>query len=257
LKKKIFLIPLLLVLLTSFFSGCSSSGGKDINTEDPEEAFRIAKRKYDKKDYVDAIDDFSFIKLKFPGTKIADEVQFYLADSYFHREEFILASYEYEMLLKNYPLSPWVPETRYKLGASYYELSPKYSLDQEFTYYAVNELKIFLEQYPTNKFASDAEKKLKELENKLAYKLFKTGELYMKMDDYKSAAIYFSTVCEEYIDSEWADDAMIGQVDALMSAKKYKDAKTVLDRFYKLFPGSNLKSKADKFKSSLKEVQSQ
>lgn len=251
LKKTSIINLLLLLILSASLYGCSSSGGNDIKTEDPEKAFNIAKRKYDKKDYVDAIDDFSFIKIKFPGTSISDKTQFYLADSYFHRNEFILAAYEYESMLKNYTLSPLIPETRYKLGLCYYHLSPKYSLDQEFTYYAIEELQLYVELYPEDKFVADAEKKLKELKDKLAYKSFKTGELYMKLNDYKAAALYFNSVYENYIDSEWADDAMLGHADALISSRKFEDAGKVLERFYKLFPKSKLKSKADSLKRSI------
>jgi outer membrane protein assembly factor BamD len=251
LKKTSIINLLLLLIFSASLYGCSSSGGNDLKTEDPEKAFSIAKRKYDKKDYLDAIDDFSFLKVKFPGTSISDKTQFYLADSYFHKDEFILAAYEYESMLKNYTLSPLIPETRYKLGLCYYNLSPKYSLDQEFTNYAIEELQLFVELYPEDKFVPDAEKKLTELRNKLAYKSFKTGELYMKLDDYKAAALYFNSVYENYIDSEWADDAMIGHADALINAKKFEEAGKVLDKFYKLFPKSKLKSKADSLKRNI------
>lgn len=250
LKKK-FILSLLIVVLSAFLYSCSSSDGSDIKTDDPEEAFKIAKAKYDNKDYLDAIEDFSFIKIKFPGTSVADKTQYYLGASYYYREEYILAAYEFENFLKNYPLSPLMPQNRYMLGLCYYNLSPKYSLDQEYTRYAIEELQLFVELYPQDKNASDAEAKLKELKDKLAYKLYRTGLLYMKLEDYKAAALYFRNVYEEYVDSDWADDAMLGQVDALINAKKTDEAKTVLERFYKLFPKSNLKSKADNFKRSL------
>jgi outer membrane protein assembly factor BamD len=251
LKKTSIINLLLLLIFSASLYGCSSSDGNDLKTEDPEKAFSIAKRKYDKKDYLDAIDDFSFLKVKFPGSSISDKTQFYLADSYFHKDEFILAAYEYESMLKNYTLSPLIPETRYKLGLCYYNLSPKYSLDQEFTNYAIEELQLFVELYPEDKFVPDAEKKLTELRDKLAYKSFKTGELYMKLDDYKAAALYFNNVYEFYIDSQWADDAMIGHADALINAKKFEEAGKVLDKFYKLFPKSKLKSKADSLKRNI------
>jgi outer membrane protein assembly factor BamD len=230
---------------------CSSSEGSDIKTDDPEKAFRIAKSKFDDKDYLDAINDFSFIKIKFPGSSVSDRAQFYLAESYFHRDEFILAAYEYESMLKNYPLSSLMPDTRYKLGLCYYNLSPKYSLDQEFTRYAIEELQLYIELYPEDKNIPDAEIKLKELKDKLAYRNYRTGVLYTKMEDYKAAAIYFKSVYDEYVDSEWADDAMVAEAEALMNSKKFEEAKKVLDRFYKLFPKSNLKSKADNLKRSL------
>jgi outer membrane protein assembly factor BamD len=249
-KRIIFLKYFLILILSAIIYSCSS-GGSSINTDDPEKAFSIAKRHFDRGDYVDAIEDFSLIKLKFPGTSVSDKAQFYLAESYFGQKEYLLSAYEYEMMLKNYPLSTLIPQTRYKLGLSYYHLSPKYSLDQEFTRYAINELQAFLELFPEDKNVNDAEAKLKELENKLAYKDFHTAELYMKLDNYRSAAIYFNNVYEQFIESEWADDAMIGHADALINMKKYTDAEKVLERFYKLFPNSKLKPKADKLKYSI------
>lgn len=250
--KKIFLINIiLLVLVPIILSGCSSTPGKDITTDDPEEALKIAKAKYDNGDYLDAIEDLSFIKIKFPGTNIADRVEFYLADSYYHKKEFILAAYEFETMLKNYPLSPLMPETRYKLGLCYFELSPKYSLDQEYTTYAINELQVFVELYPADKNVEDAQIKLHELRNKLAYRDFSTAEQYMKMDDYKSAAIYYNNVYENYIDSDYAESAMLGHAEALIDAKKNSEASKVLEKFYKLFPNSKLKSRADQLKSNL------
>ena len=77
----IFFLFLLLII-----QSCSSSGGSDIKTNDPEKAFSIAKRNYDKKDYLDAIYDFSLIKIKFSGTKIIDKAQYYLAMCYYKRE---------------------------------------------------------------------------------------------------------------------------------------------------------------------------
>ena len=251
LKKTFIFSSLIYIILSVFIYSCSSSEGSDIKTDDPEQAFRIAKRKFDDKDYLEAIDDFSLIKIKFPGSSVSDKAQFYLADSYYHREEYILAAYEYENMLKNYPLSTLLPETRYKLGLCYYNLSPKYSLDQEFTRYAVEELELYIELYPEDKNVRDAEKKLNELKDKLAYKNYRTGILYMKLDDYKAAALYFRNVYEEYVDSDWADDAMIGEADALINAKKNTEAKKVLERFYKLFPKSTLKSKADNLMRSI------
>lgn len=251
LKKTFIFSSLIYIILSVFIYSCSSSEGSDIKTDDPERAFRLAKRKYDNKDYLEAIDDFSLIKIKFPGTSVSDRAQFYLADSYYHREEYILAAYEFEGMLKNYPLSPLLPETRYKLGLCYYNLSPKYSLDQEFTNYAIDELQLYIELYPEDKNVRDAEKKLNELKGKLAYKNYRTGILYMKMDDYKAAALYFKSVYEEYVDSDWADDAMLGEAEALINAQKNDEAKRVLERFHKLFPKSTLKSKADNLMRSI------
>lgn len=249
-------LSLILVTAAVLFSACGS-GKNNIDTDDPQKAFDIAKRKYDKRDYVEAIDDFSFIKIRFPGTDISDKVQYYLASCYYYQKEYILAAYEFESFVKNFPLSPLMPDAKYMLANTYYGLSPKYSLDQQFTKEAINQYLSFIESYPQDKNVADAENKVKELRNKLAYKDFWTAELYMKTDNYKAASLYFQAVYDEYIDSDWADDAMIGHAEAYIGGRRYEDAKKVLDKFYKLFPNSNLKSKADRLSSRIKELQAE
>ncbi|HEY3251220.1 MAG TPA: outer membrane protein assembly factor BamD [Ignavibacteria bacterium] len=249
-----FTIFAFLIAAIFYLSGCSSSGSK-IDTDDPQAAFDIAKRKFDRKDYVEAIEDFSLLKIRFPGTEISDKVQFYTAESYFYQKEYLLAAYEYETFLKSYPSSLLYPEARYKLGLSYYYLSPKYSLDQEFTRFAINEFLGYIEQFPQDKNVYDAEQKIKELKNKLAFKDFSIAENYMKLDNNRSAAIYYQSVYENYIESDWADDAMVGHAEALINGRKYEDAKKVLEKFYKFFPKSNLKPKADMLNARIREGQ--
>ncbi len=238
-----------------YLTACGSSKS-DKSTDDPQKAFDIAKRKFDRGDYVDAIEDFSFIKIRFPGTTVSDKVQYYLAYSYYRQKEYLLSAYEFDSFLKNYPLSELNPDGKFMLGNAYYAMSPKFSLDQAFTKEAISEYLSFIEAYPQDKNVPEAEKKIKELRNKLAYKEFWTAELYMKLDNYKAASLYFQDVVDEYIDSDWADDAMVGQADAYINGKKYDDAKRVLDKFYKLFPNSDQKSKADRLYSRAKELQS-
>lgn len=249
-------LSFILLAAAIIFSACGSSKN-DINTDDPQKAFDIAKRKYDKREYVDAIDDFSLIKIRFPGTEVSDKVQFYLASSYYYQKEYILAAYEFESFVKNFPLSPLMPEAKYMLGNTYYGLSPKFSLDQQFTKEAINQYLSFIESYPQDKNVTDAENKIKELRNKLAYKDYWTAGLYMKTDNYKAASLYFQAVYDEYIDSDWADDAMVGQAEAYISGRKYDNARKILEKFYKLFPNSNLKSKADRLSIRIKELQAE
>jgi len=253
-KIKFFALVLPALLLIQLIAGCGSSK-TDINTDDPQKAFDIAKRKYDKRDYTDAIDDFSFIKIRFPGTDVSDKVQFYLASSYFYQKEYILAAYEFESFIKNYQLSPLYPDARFMLANTYYELSPKYSLDQQFTKEALTQYLSYIESYPEDKNIPEAEKRIKELRNKLAYKDYWTGELYMKTSNYKAASIYFQTVYDEYIDSDWADDAMVAQADAYINGRRYEDAKKVLDKFNKLFPNSNLKNRANTLQNRIRDLQ--
>lgn len=243
-------------IMIALIAGCSSSGS-NISTDDPLKAFDQAKRKFDRGDFVEAIEDFSFMKIRFPGTEVSDKVQYYLAMSYFRQQEYLLAAYEFSVFLKNHPLSELAPDAKYMTGSTYYELSPKFSLDQEFTKEALNELLSFIELYPQHKNVQDAENKIKILRNKLAYKELYIADNYMKTNNYKAASLYYQAVYDNYIDSDWADDAMVGQAEAYINGRRFDDARKVLDKFYKLFPKSDQKSRADRLSSRITEGQSQ
>jgi outer membrane protein assembly factor BamD len=240
-----------ILILSLVIYSCSSSSKNDIQTDDSDKAMVVAMKKYDKKDYLDAIEDFSLIKIKFSGTKIADKAQYYLGMCYFQRKEFILAASEFENLVKNYSASTYSIQGRYQLALCYYNLSPDYSLDQTYTKYAITELQNFIELYPNDKSASDAEAKIKELKNKLAYKLYKSGELYMMMDDYKAAIIYFENVLQEYFETDYADDALYYKIQALLKRNKSEDALKEIERFEKKFNRSDYFDKIEKIKTSL------
>ena len=219
------------------FYSCSS-GGSNISTDDPEKAYFIAKSHYDKKDYLDAIDDFNLIKLKFSGSSFIDKSIYYLGMSYYKREEFILANYEFETLIKNYPSSSFVEDSRYMLAMCYYGLSPDYSLDQTYTRYAINEFQNFIEIYPNSKYSAEAERKISELKTKLAYKTLKSADLYFTLDNYKSALVYYTNVLEEYYDTKYADDALYGKIRTLIKKKRYEEAKKDIEKFETKYSGS-------------------
>jgi len=246
--------PALFILIIFFsatvLSSCGSSGST-IKTDDPESAYRIAKSKYDRQDYLDAIDDFTLIKLKFSGSSIIDKAIYYLGMSYYKREEFILGLYEFESLVKNYPSSSLSEDARYMLAMSYYGLSPQYSLDQTYTRYAISEFQNFLELYPKSKYAGEADRKIQEMREKLALKAYKSADLYFNLDNYRSALVYYDEILNEYFDTKYADDALYGKIQALIHKKRYEDAKKEIERFELKFSSSPYLSRVKSLKAKI------
>ena len=221
-------------------SGCGSSGPSVSTIDDPEEAFKAAKLSYDKGDYAEAVQNFSLIKIKFSGTSVIDKTMFYLAMTYYQRKEFILGAYEFENLLKNYSSTSYQVEARYQLAMCYYKLSPKYQLDQTYTYYAINELQNFIVLFPKHKYVADVDKMIKELRNKLALKEYKSAELYIVMENYKAAIVYYDNIMNEYFDTDFVDDALLGKINALYLKKQYFQANDEIKKFKTRYPKSEL-----------------
>ena len=149
------------------------------------------------------------------------------------------------------PASPLVPPAQYKIGLCYYQLSPKPALDQTYTVRAIDEFQAFIEYNPKHEFVPDAEAKISELNGRLAEKMYVAAELYMKLDYYKSASIYYSTVIEKYHDTEFAEPALLGLVKALVARNRYGEAKDNIARFLDKYPSSRLRGEAESLQSAI------
>jgi outer membrane protein assembly factor BamD len=244
-----------IVLLASvalLLSGCSSGDSTKIMTV--EERFSHAKTLFDKEDYLDAINEFTVITLQYQGSTYAADAQYHLGECRLRRGEFLLAAFEYSVVKRNYPASPQVPDAMYKLAFSYYKLSPRSSLDQQYTKRAVDEFQSFVEYYPSHAMAVDAETRIKELNTRQAKKQYDTAKLYSVMEYYRAALFYYDDVMEKYHDTEYAPLANVDKVELLLSRERYKDASVEVNRFLDRFPNSVLRGRMEKFKKEIDEA---
>lgn len=197
------------VLLYSF-TACSSS--VDTSQFTPEEYFNYVMQLYNDEDYELAVNEFQNIILQYPGSSVNDDSQFYLGMSYFKRNQFLLAAYEFSKLIRSYPASPFVPDSQFMLGESYYQLSPPYPLEQSYTSKAIEELQAFIDFFPASPKVEEAENKIKELNERLAEKEYRSGLIYEKME-YEYAAIkYYAHVAETYHDTKYAPIALYNKI---------------------------------------------
>jgi len=235
-----FLFFLSLVL----FSGCGSDDAtKQLSAEDHN---RIGMNAFRNEDYLAAIDEFKVVSLQYQGSRVADSAQFFMAECRYLREEYILAAFEYDILIRNMPYSTFVSRSRFKRATCFYELSPESYLDQDYTRKAIDEYQAFLEYHPTDTLAAVAEKRILELNTKLAKKDYESGMTYMHMNYYKAATYYFDLILEKYHDTEYAEPALFKKVEALTNRKKYTDAKEAVEKFLAKYPASTLKTDAER-----------
>ena len=250
-KNRYLIIVLASVLISIIFSSCSSSDlTKSLSAED---RFEIGKTKFDDEDYLEAINEFEIIKIQFPGSAVADDAQYYLAECRSKKEEYLLAAVEYQELKNNMPASPLVPMAQYKIGLCYYTLSPKSSLDQQYTRRAIDEFQAFIEYYPKDEMVTDASAKIKELNERLAKKLYDSAELYVKLEYYKAATIYYNSIIEKYHDTKYGELAYIGKAKSFISRNKFGDAKKEIDKFMEKYPNSGLIKEAETLQREIDE----
>lgn len=234
----------------------SCSGNKPRPDWSAAEYYRYAMKKFLSGDYYDAANEFSVVVLRYAGSAFADSAQFYLGESHFFNKEYLIAASEYEKLILNMGRSPLVPMAQFKLGESYYKLSPRPGLDQGYTERAIREYQNFIEDYPTHELREEAERKIAELRDKLSFKHFTNAKNYIKMRKYKSALIYFDLVLNNFYDTQYADDALLGKIEVYELLQDYEAIKDEYIRFLKMFPNSKLLSDVQSVVASLpKEYQ--
>ena len=197
-------------------AGCASNSGKYKQKElvlDAQFYFDRGMKLLKKKNYESAIEEFNTVVESFSGSAVVDSALYYLAEANFKNEDYLTAAYNFERVYTDYPSSQFVAESQYKKALSYYMESPKANLDQENTRLALDEFGRFIENFPGNPLISDAQKRVDELREKLAYKEFLCAELYRKMKSTESlvaSIIYYQSVIDNYPRSSWVDYSRYG-----------------------------------------------
>lgn len=217
--------------------GCSSS--IDTASMSVEERYNYCFSLFEEKDYEKAVLEFEAFLIQYPGSVYSDKAQYYLALSRFRRKEFLLAAYEFSRLIKSYPSSDFVAESQYLLAESYYNLSPSHHLDQKYTKKAIEEYQAFLDFFPSNPKAEEAEKKIKELNEKLALKEFSNAELYEKMEFYNAAIFYYTKVEETYFDTKYAPMALYRKIKLLEQKNRKEEALRSAEIFIERYPNDS------------------
>ncbi len=223
-----------IVAFSVYLDACSSAKPPEIRTAD--DLFKVAKEKYEKEDYEEASKLFDLLKLQYPASQYADDAQYYLAEISFKRGEYIMAAFHYNWLRRSYPNSSYSKESLYKTALCYYNLSPPFDRDQEYTFKAIEAFQDFQNAYPADSLYPFAGKYIKELRNKLAYRNYFVALLYYKWLSYKSALVYIDFILDDFSDTDYAEDAYWLKINIYKELKLFLDLKELFKDYRNKFP---------------------
>lgn len=231
--------------------GCSSS--YDSASMYPAQRYQFALKLYNNRNYEDALKEFQAIILQYPGNAVVDSSQYYLGQTRFQRGEYIMAAYEYSRLIKNMPTSKLVLESQYMLAECYYRLSPDYSLDQKYTKKAIEEFQAFIDFFPTDLKVPEAEKKITEMNDKLAHKDYYTAYIYTKLEYYNAAIAYYDNVIDNYHDTQYASVSLYDKIKLLVNRKRNDEALTNIAKFIEKYPNDSRVPELEKIKTAIED----
>jgi len=218
------------VMWSIIIAGCSKPPPLDEML--PEEMYHHLRTVYDKGRYLDASDGFNYFTLNYSGHGFVDSAQYFIGQSHFEMKEYLISVDAFEELVRRFPNSQIVAESMFMIGKCYWEMSPKYSLDQEFTHSAIEALQSFIDYFPDHKeMGLQAQNLIGKCRNKLAQKHYSNGIIYLKMKRYQAASIYFRGVLDMYYDTEWAADATFKLGISLSGEDKFDESREIFAGF--------------------------
>lgn len=222
-----------LSILTSIFllgslQQCASQK-QDMEATNIGDTYARGMEYFEKDNYLKAEEIFTFIIYNDPGGAYADDAQFQLAETYFEREEYLLAISEYDRLIRRMKNSNFVEDAFWKKTVSYCELSPDYRLERDMTDKALRFLYDFVDIYPESKYSDEAQDRIMEMREKLARKLLESAKLYDTLREYESAIYYYDNVINEYFDTRLYASARLGKAGDMAALERWSEARELMN----------------------------
>lgn len=255
---------LLLLLLAIIIVSCGQYQ-KMLKNPDSGLKYAMAEELYNKGKYKKALKLMEQVVPVYRGKPQAEKLMFMYANTYFKLEDYYLSGYQFERFTVSYPKSDSVELASYKSASSYYELSPRYSLDQKDTYTGLEKLQAFIDTYPNSEYRLEANEKVNELTLKLQKKDIEVAKQYLKtglaLNSYKNAIAAFENFISDHPGSIYRKDAYYGRFKAayelaLQSVpqkvdERLKESLVYYDDFVKYFGDSDLMEEANEIKNDI------
>lgn len=228
-------------------TGCSEYQ-KVLKSTDNDYKFSKAKEYYEDEKYAKAYPLFDELLTLYRGSNQAQEVYYYLALTHFHLKEYILAAYHFKNFTKTFPKSKYAEEAMFLTGYSYYKESPAFSLEQSYTYKAINQLQLFVNTYRNSQRLEECNKLIIDLRQKLEQKAYTNAKQYYVIGRFQSANIALTNMLSDFPDTKYREELMYLIVKSRYELarfsiedkqlQRYIETRTAAEQFEETFPSS-------------------
>lgn len=248
-------ISLLILLFVLVIAGCSEYE-KILKSSDYVMKYEKAFVYYEKGDYVRAATIFEQIASVYRGTVKADTLNYYRAMSYYLQKDYIMASHYFSELYSSFPNSSFAEEAAFMTGYCYYRLSPRPSLDQEYTFKAINTISLFMINFPKSARIEECKSIITAMREKIIEKSYISARLYFDLGQYKAAIIALRNSLNDFPDTKFREELMflILKSNYLLASNSIPDKKAerfqaTVDEYYSFigeFPAGPFSNEAKK-----------
>ena len=203
-----------------------------------------AVKNYQKKRYNDVKTILDQVKMNCSGHPSLDTALYYLGKANIKTKQAIQASLEFEVLLQDFPNSPFKEEVHFLIGFCSYKQSYSYERDQSKTKDAIREFEDFIGLFPESPFADSAQYYLKECKERLVEKEVVNARFYEKIDKNEAAIVYYRIIMEEFPQSSYITESKLALARNLIKVSRPREAVGVLDELLSSEADSEIKKKA-------------
>ena len=190
----------------------------------------------------DAAKDLERVLLELPpGDTRVSQARLFLGEAQLSLGNNLQAAREFRKVSDDTPNDPLAPEALLRAGDAYAELWRKPELDPSYGQTALATYQELLNRYPGGPPAKRAQERIDGLQERFAYKEYKSALYYMRLKAYDSAILYLKDLVATYPRSEVAPDALLRLVQAYRTLGYKEDvAETCgyIRRFHSDAPGA-------------------
>lgn len=252
---------ILCVAFVLFAGGCKSRFEKIRTSNNIAQKYQEAVKYYDNKKYSKALVLFDDLANRYRGQSEAEDLYYYIAYTNYRLRDYTSARYAFNEFVRSYSFSSRTEECRFMAAYCYYLEAPRYSLDQEYTYRAIESLQLFINLYPDSERAEESAELIQELRDRLEEKAFANAKLYLDMglmDDYRAAVIAFDNALRDFPDTKYAEEMEFLSIKAQYlyannstvrrQEERFGEAIDLYNRFVSSYPESKFLREAESLK---------
>ena len=220
-----------------------------VNFESFRQYYDKAMKYYDNKAYLSAARIFEELYPLSIGTPLGDTILFLFADSYFQNRDYQMAAFHFRDYARRYPGTERTELAAFNAVKAMYYTSPDYYLDQFITTMTIDEVNLYIQQYPFSKHIEECNEILDALRDKLAKKDLEMIKMYYQTGYYEAAQIMVKNFMKTFSSSKFTPEALYILVKnnydfarKSVENKKYFRYKDCLDAYETLrnqYPESN------------------
>jgi outer membrane protein assembly factor BamD len=200
-----------LIFTVCSFSFCllitsCSNYNKVVKNDNYQEKFELANELFEKKEYLKSITLFEQVYQRIPKTGEGELSYYRIARAYYEKSDYPMAGYYFSSFVQRYPYSNKAQESLFLTAMCSVQNSPDFSLDQNDTKVAIDNLQQFIDRYPESSLVDSCNHVMDRLLFKLEKKDFEAVKLYSKTQNYRAAAASSKSFIEDYPRSRFREE---------------------------------------------------